>query len=92
MEQVLLQEKRLGEVRRLVEKLSSVEHICKILEGEQYLLGIQNVESTVANTPRYITLFLNEQEQAVLAKSILVVLDFAKQRMERELEQYHGAE
>jgi hypothetical protein len=86
MEQVMNERKRLAEIEVRIGKLQKIESANRALSGEHFLVTIEDATNTLMNAPNHISLVLNDHEQAVLAKSIQVVLEFAKNRIEKEME------
>lgn len=86
MDQIKAEKRRLAEMESKLMKLETVDRVDKILSGGDFLISVAPVEGSFASTPIQISLALTDSEQSVLAKSIQVVLEFAKQRMENELE------
>ena len=86
MEEIRKEQKRLAAMEMMLLNLQRIDTMNRILSGKHYLVTIEDATSTMLHNPHHISLVLNDHEQAVLAKSIQVVLEFAKNRIEKEME------
>ena len=85
MEQVKAEQKRLARIEMGLNKLQRIKNMNRMLESENFALTLSDAISTLMGNDQMISFVLNDQEQAVLAKGIQVTLEFARQRIEKEI-------
>ena len=88
MEKVKAEKKKLAEIETKLMHLQKINEIDAILSGKDFIVSVAAVDGCFANTPIQISFALNDGEQSVMAKGIQVVLEYARQRIENELEGY----
>ena len=86
MEKVKAQKARLAELEQKLIHLDRIDKLNHMLSEEQFMISATKVDGAFTNSPVHISLVLTDAEQTVLAKSIMVVLEFARQRIEKEIE------
>ena len=86
MEQVNHEKAKLAQIEKRLINLEKIEKIDKILTDGLFMVDVAKVEGSFSNMPIHLSLILNDAEQSVLSKGIQVVLEFARQRIEKEIE------
>lgn len=86
MESIRAEKARLAKAETALMHLQNINDIDAILSNGDFLISVTPVDGCYANQPIKLSLALTDAEQAVLGKSIQVVLEFARQRIARELE------
>ena len=86
IEQIKNEKVRLAKMETKLAHLQKVDELDKIIDGGDFAVSVMPVEGSYATTPIQISYALTDAEQAVLGKSIQVVLEFARQRLTKELE------
>lgn len=84
MERVRIEKAKLAVIEKKLLDLEKIGKIDQILNESLFMVDVTEVEGSFTNAPIHLSTILSESEQAVLAKSIQVVLEFAKQRIEKE--------
>lgn len=87
LEQIQAKRKELDEMEYRLTKLRNLDVIDRMLDGEHFLISITDATTTLIGAPMHINTLLTDHEQEVLAKSIQVVLEFARARMKEEMQQ-----
>ena len=86
LEQIQAERKRLSILEAEFQKLTNINRAIRMLNDEHCLVSVNDATSTMLGCPSYISTLLNDRENDVMKKSIQVALEFAKQRLEKELE------
>ena len=86
MEKLKIEKTKLAVMEKRLLELENIGKADQILGDGMFMVDVTKVEGAYSNIPIHLSLLLTDAEQAVLAKSIQVVLEFARQRIEREVE------
>lgn len=86
MEQVNHKKAKLAEIEKRLMNLEKIEKLDKILTDGLFMVDVTKVEGAFTNAPIHLSLILTDAEQSVLSKGIQVVLEFARQRIEKEID------
>jgi hypothetical protein len=86
MEQVKAEQQRLAKIEYGLLKLNRIKSMERILKSEHCLISLGDATSAVLNSDQHVTMVLIDAEQEAVSKSIQAVLEIAKQRIEKEIE------
>lgn len=86
MEKLKIEKAKLAIVEKRLLELENIGKADQILGDGMFMVDVTKVEGAFSSNPIHLSMLLTDSEQAVLAKSIQVVLEFARQRIEREVE------
>lgn len=86
MEQVKAEQAKLAAVEKKLLDLKKIKRLDKLLTEEQFMVSVTKVEGSFTNETIPVSLMLTDAEQAALGKSVQVILEFARQRIEKEIE------
>lgn len=86
MEKIRREKARLAKYETSLMHLQSINDLDDILEHADFMVSVTPVDGCMGQQPIKLSLALTDAEQTVLAKSIQVVLEFARQRLTKELE------
>lgn len=92
MEQVKAEQQRLHKIEYGLLKLGRIKSMERILKSEHYMISLNDATSTILNSDQYVSMVLNDAEQEAVSKSIQAILEIAKKRIEKEIEEYDHAE
>lgn len=86
MEQIKERQKQLSKAEYALLRLERIDAMLKLLESPYCNVVLHEAINTDSNYRLMVSTVLNDQEQAVLVKGIHMTLEFAKQRIEKEIE------
>lgn len=86
MEQIKAEQKRLNNLEYNLMKQQRIDRMERILNQEHFMVTLGDATTTLMGDQVHVCTVLNDAEQTALAKSILVILAFAKDRLVKEAE------
>lgn len=86
MEKITEEKNRLAVIENDVRKLERINNLIRMLSDEHFVMGMVDATTTMLGTPHLISTLLTDREHRVMADGVRIVLEFAKQRIEKELE------
>lgn len=87
LEQIKEGQKKLAMMEQKHLNLRKLDEVQAMLDNGQFLLDLTKVEGSFTGASVRLSMILTDREQVVMGKSIQIAVEFARQRLIKELEE-----